>query len=69
MQNRAMPKIMVRLPADVKEWLERQAEKHAGSQGSEIVRAIRERMDRVAVEEAELVNRAYYGRGAHADAP
>jgi hypothetical protein len=38
-------KLLVRMPADVKEWLENQAERNLSSQGSEIVRAIRCRMD------------------------
>lgn len=36
----------LRLPADVKAWLVEQASKNASSQNSEIVRAVRERMDR-----------------------
>lgn len=38
--------IMVRLPLDVKEWIEQEAARNAGSQNSEIVRSIRARMDR-----------------------
>jgi hypothetical protein len=48
MQSRTMSKLMVRLPADVKEWLETQAARNAASQASEIVRAVRERMERCA---------------------
>jgi hypothetical protein len=40
------PKLMVRLPPDAKAWLEGQADRYGNSQNSEIVRAIRERMDR-----------------------
>jgi hypothetical protein len=36
----------VRLPPDIKQWLEVQTIRNASSQNSEIVRSIRERMDR-----------------------
>jgi hypothetical protein len=36
--------ILVRLPPDVKHWLEREAARNAGSQNSEIVRSLRARM-------------------------
>lgn len=36
----------LRVPADVKEFLAAEAERNASSQSSEIVRAIRERMER-----------------------
>ncbi len=42
--SRDLPKIMVRLPRDVKDWLVEQAAVNASSQSSEIVRAVRERM-------------------------
>jgi hypothetical protein len=45
MQSRTMSKLMVRLPTDVKDWLEAQAARNASSQTSEVVRAIRERME------------------------
>jgi hypothetical protein len=47
--KRATVAVLVRLPPDVKEWLERQADRNAASQNSEIVRSIRDRMalDRV----------------------
>jgi hypothetical protein len=41
-----MPKIIVRLPADVKVWLATQSAENASSQSSEVVRALRERMAR-----------------------
>jgi hypothetical protein len=41
-----LPKIIVRLPKDVKNWLLEQAAENASSQTSEIVRAVRERMER-----------------------
>ena len=47
MSSRDLPKIVVRLPRDVKDWLVRQAAENASSQTSEIVRAVRERMQRV----------------------
>jgi hypothetical protein len=37
--------VLVRLPLDVKQWLEREAARNAGSQNSEIVRSLRARMD------------------------
>ncbi|MEY9421135.1 hypothetical protein ABIF69_007577 [Bradyrhizobium japonicum] len=37
--------VLVRLPADVKVWLENEARKTFASQNSEIVRCIRARMD------------------------
>jgi CRISPR/Cas system-associated protein Csm6 len=47
MDSRKLPKIVVRLPPDVKAWLAEQALKNASSQTSEIVRAVREKMDRL----------------------
>ncbi|SDX21297.1 Arc family DNA-binding protein [Roseicitreum antarcticum] len=38
--------IAIRLPADLKEWIEAQAAINGSSQNSEVIRAIRERMDR-----------------------
>jgi hypothetical protein len=46
MNGREFSQIVVRLPRDVKTWLEHQALYNASSQGSEIVRCIRERMER-----------------------
>jgi Arc-like DNA binding domain len=40
-------KLLVRLPIDVKSWLEAQAELNASSHNSEIIRCCRERMERV----------------------
>lgn len=37
--------ILVRLPRDVKTWIERQAKRNRASQNSEIIRSIRIRMD------------------------
>jgi hypothetical protein len=36
----------IRVPAEIKEWLEAQAALHQSSQASEVVRAVRERMAR-----------------------
>jgi hypothetical protein len=49
MNSRELPKIIVRLPQDVKHWLVAQAQRNASSQTSEIVRAVREKMDRQGV--------------------
>jgi len=38
--------VQLRLPAELKEWIAAQAMANACSQNSEIIRAIRERMDR-----------------------
>jgi hypothetical protein len=54
MNSRDLPKIVVRLPRDVKDWLAEQAEVNASSQSSEIVRAVRERMKRIENKEALL---------------
>jgi predicted HicB family RNase H-like nuclease len=40
------PKLMLRLPPDLKAWVAEQAEKHGNSQNAEIVRAVRERAER-----------------------
>ena len=45
-----LPKFVVRLPEDAKRWLKDEADRNASSQNSEVVRAIRERMDRAALE-------------------
>ncbi|MGR3464077.1 Arc family DNA-binding protein [Limimaricola sp.] len=37
----------IRVPQDVKAWIEKQAEQNSSSQSSEIVRAIRERAARI----------------------
>ncbi len=38
----------LRLPCDVKKWLELQAKSNGSSQNSEVVRALREKMERAA---------------------
>jgi len=47
MMARSDPQMMIRLPIDVKGWVAQQAERHGSSQNSEVVRALRERMERV----------------------
>lgn len=37
--------LLVRLPSDVKAWLEQQARRNLSSQTSEVVRAVRSRME------------------------
>jgi hypothetical protein len=46
--------LKVRLPRDVKDWLVGQVAENASSQTSEIVRAVRERMQRVQTESRSL---------------
>ena len=43
--KREMVAVLVRMPPDVKRWLEREAARNAGSQNSEIVRSLRARMN------------------------
>lgn len=53
MNSREKPKIMIRVPEELKAWLIDQAERNASSQTSEIVRAVRERMSRYARKNAK----------------
>lgn len=39
--------MQLRLPEEIKRWLVKQAERNGSSQNSEVVRAVRERMERV----------------------
>jgi len=39
--------LQLRLPADLKDWIEAQADANGSSQNSEIIRAVRERMARL----------------------
>lgn len=43
--------LQLRLPPDLKEWIAAQAAANVSSQNSEIIRAVRERMDRVSTTE------------------
>ena len=45
MERTETVKFLVRLPRDVKRWIEEQANRNTSTQNSEIVRSIRERMD------------------------
>jgi Arc/MetJ-type ribon-helix-helix transcriptional regulator len=38
--------MQLRLPPDLKAWVQAQADKNLSSQNSEVIRAVRERMDR-----------------------
>lgn len=42
-----MKQLPIRFPADVKAWLMEQAIRNGSSQNSEVIRAVRERMERV----------------------
>lgn len=44
--SRELPKVMIRLPHDMKRWVEKQAKRNGASQNSEIVRRLRADMDR-----------------------
>lgn len=44
--------ILLRVPRDLKSWVEAQAEINGSSQNSEIIRAIRERMNRTTTGDA-----------------
>lgn len=57
--------LQLRLPPDLKSWVEAQAEANAASQNSEIVRAVRERMQR---ESIEVIRAEAKTMQAHADA-
>lgn len=57
--------LQLRLPPDMKSWIEEQAEANAASQNSEIVRAVRERMQR---ENIEAIRAEANAIQAHADA-
>jgi Arc-like DNA binding domain len=45
-QSDVRPQFLVRLPREVKDWIEKEAARTLASQNSEIVRCIRYRMDR-----------------------
>lgn len=50
--------LKVRLPPDLKAFVAREAQANGASQNSEVVRALRERMDRLAVEKTASEHRA-----------
>lgn len=63
MANRTLKKaLQLRLPDDVKEWIEVEAAKNSCSQNSEIIRAIRERMDRSRIEKRRLLRSSDEGK-------
>lgn len=41
------PQIALRLPQDLKDWVAAEAQRNASSQNSEVVRALRERQERL----------------------
>lgn len=47
MIKKKMPQMVVRLPEDLKAWVEEQSERNFSSQNSEIVRAVRDRKERL----------------------
>jgi hypothetical protein len=49
--QRDWPRFMVRLPHDVKQFLALQSRRNGASQNSEIIRSVRERMDREYIRE------------------
>lgn len=52
-RGRKLVLIQLRLPADAKEFIAAEAEKNVSSQNSEIIRCIREKMERIAKEKGE----------------
>lgn len=46
--------LKIRLPSEVKQWLEQQVTENRSSQSSEVVRAVRERMRRVEALRAQM---------------
>ncbi|WP_406736987.1 Arc family DNA-binding protein [Thioclava sp. GXIMD4215] len=42
-----MKQLPIRFPPEVKDWLADQAKKNSSSQNSEVIRAVRERMERL----------------------
>ena len=45
-EQTSWPKLMLRLPPDAKAWLKEQSERYGNSKNAEVVRAIREKMER-----------------------
>ena len=46
------PQVNMRIPADLKSWIQAQSLKNGSSQNSEVVRALRERKERIEAEAA-----------------
>lgn len=64
--QRDWPRFMVRVPPDVKAWLDERAQETSGSMNSEIIQAIRARMQAATGE--GLGNRAPAAASSHSDA-
>jgi Arc/MetJ-type ribon-helix-helix transcriptional regulator len=47
MTEKTFKTLLVRLPVELKEWLEEESGRNLSSQGSEVVRAVRQRMESV----------------------
>jgi hypothetical protein len=47
MTEKTFKTLLVRLPVELKEWLEKESGRNLSSQGSEVVRAVRQRMESV----------------------
>jgi hypothetical protein len=47
MVENSIKTLLVRLPVEIKEWLEKEWGRNLSSQGSEVVRAVRPRMESV----------------------
>jgi hypothetical protein len=47
MTEQACKTLLVRLPVELKQWLEKESSRNLSSQGSEVVRAVRQRMESV----------------------
>jgi hypothetical protein len=45
MTEKSVKTLLVRLPVEVKEWLEKESGRNLSSQGSEVVRSVRLRME------------------------
>lgn len=52
--RRKVPQFLVRLPEDAKEFIARQAARNGCSQNSEIIRCVRDRMERMAATGNEI---------------
>ncbi|WP_425603467.1 Arc family DNA-binding protein [Stenotrophomonas maltophilia] len=52
------PQFKLRLPRDVRDWIGCQAAQNRSSKSSEIIRSIRERMDRVGLRPSDSVGEA-----------
>ena len=53
MKSQSLPKFIIRWPEEIRDFVADQAARNAASMNSEVIRAVRERMDRVAASEAK----------------